>query len=249
MKTKTKTIQEAGRVGEVSASLKESNVRAALKRAGRVFASALLVSGLMLSPMRARAEETRPQEKVGIGVRVGAGYSHLDKEPRALAIVDARVQLPLKLALSGSVGVSSTTKGDAKWEETSLNLDIPIGPSPVFIDLYGYNSRHMFVPTIGAGADIGVALPRVVLIAGYEHLFDFGSDLVFAVVKVDVIPGLLSLKASGGYTWASMLGSPGLGVTITPGKGVPEIGVHTFALVNKGGAVGIDTMATLGWNF
>lgn len=247
MANDTRTIQEVGKVGEVSTSPRASKIRTALKRAGRVFASALLVSGLMLAPMRASAEESKAPQKAGIGVKVGGGYSYLDEQPRAIATVNASVPLPLDASLSGSLGVSSGSKGSAQWEETNLNLDVPIGP--VFIDGYLYNSRHMFVPTLGTGADIGVGLPRVVLIAGYEHLFDFGSDLAFAVVKVDAISGLLSLKASGGYTWASELGSVGAGFALTPGGWVPELGMHTFALVNKDGALAIDTVATLGYSF
>jgi hypothetical protein len=203
----------------------------------------------MLAAPMARAAEAKPEPRnAGIGLKVGAGYNHLDEEPRALATVNASVPLPLKSSLSGSVGVSSSTDGSAKWEETNLNLDIPIA-GPVFIDIYEYSSRHMFVPTLGIGTDIGAGFGRVTLIAGYEHLFDFRSDLAFGVVKVVAIPDLLSLKVSGGYTWASSGGSAGAGFTLTPGGWVPELGVHTFALVNKDGVLAMDTIATLGYSF
>ncbi len=248
MANDTRTIQEVGKVGEVSTSPRPSKIRTALKRAGRAFASALLVSGLMLSPMRASAEEAKAPQKAGIGVKVGGGYSYLDEQPRAIATVNASVPLPLDASLSGSLGVSSTSKGSAQWEETNLNLDVPIA-GPVFIDLYGYNSKHLFIPKLSTGADVGLGFERITAIAGYEHVFDFGTDLAFAVIKVDAIPHLLSLKASGGYTWATVLGSVGAGFTLTPGGWVPELGVHTFALVNKDGAVAIDTVATLGYSF
>jgi hypothetical protein len=55
MATETRTIQEVGKVGEVSTSPKASNMKTALNKA-RVFASALLVSGLMLASPQANAE-------------------------------------------------------------------------------------------------------------------------------------------------------------------------------------------------
>ena len=55
MATETRTIQEVGKAGEVSTSPKESKAKTALNKA-RVFASALLVSGLMLAAPQAKAD-------------------------------------------------------------------------------------------------------------------------------------------------------------------------------------------------
>lgn len=248
MATETRTIKEVGKAGEASISPRASRMRTALKCAGRVFASALLVSGLVLASPQARAEEAKAPQKAGIGVKVGAGYNYKDKEPRAIAIVNASVPLPLKLTLSGSAGVSSSTNGSAKWEETNLNLDVPIY-GPLFIDLYGYNSRHFGIPTLSAGGDAGVVIPIGAVFAGYEHLFDFGTDIAFGAVKVDAIQKLLALKLSGSYVPATESGAVGAGVTVSPGGWVPELGIHTFVCFNSKMISFADTVATLGWSF
>jgi hypothetical protein len=55
MATETKTLKEVGKAGEVSTSPRTSNMKTALNKT-RVFASALLVSGLMLAAPQARAD-------------------------------------------------------------------------------------------------------------------------------------------------------------------------------------------------
>ncbi len=248
MANETKQIKTIGTVRGVPASPKASRIRTAIKRAGRFFASALLVSGLMLASQEARAEETKAPEKVGVGLKVGAGYQPLENEPRAIVSISAAVPLPLKASLSGALGVSSTMDGSAQWEETKLSLGIPIA-GPVFVDLYGYNSKHMFIPTLSAGADIGAGFKWGAIIAGYEHLFDFDSDLAFGVIAVNAIPEILSLTVSGSHAWTTKSGSFGAGLGLTPGGWAPELGVHVFGLFDKKSVFALDTIATLGYSF
>jgi len=247
MATETRTLKEAGKAGEAPAPPKLSRIKTALKSAARIFASALLVSGLMLAPMKARVEEAAPQ-KAGIGVKLGAGYNHLEEEPRAIAIVNLKIPIVLGASLSGSTGVSSSTDGTAKWEEANLSLAVPIC-GPLFMDLYGYNSRHFGVPKIAAGGDIGVAIPRGAIIASYTRLFDFDADLVGLMVKADLIPKLLVVRTSGSWKVNTESGSIGAGVALTAGGLVPEIGVHYFIIFTKDQALFMDTVATLGWSF
>lgn len=223
----------------------------AVKRKAKKAKLALALAGALLvcGPMKAQAEE-RPVERPPISMKMGTAYDHKQKDFRALAIIGSEIPLPPRMKLAGSVGFagSLTTPGEFNVEEAKLNLNIPIA-GPVWVDLYGHNSRHFAVQEFAVGGDVGVGLPFGAAIVGFEHIFDGGQRPLYGVLVLDAIKNRLSLSVSGGWVTNMDAGTLGAGVKVMLGESLPAINLHSMAIFNREMLLFSDTRAMLEFEF
>lgn len=212
---------------------------------------ALALTGALLSsgPIKAAAEE-RPSERPPITMKMGAGYDHKQRDARALAILGSEIPLPLGMKLSGCVGMagSLTTPGLFNVEEAKLNLSLPIA-GPVWMDLYGHNSRHLAVQQFSIGGDIGLGLPFGAAIVGFEHILDGGQRPLYGMLVLDAIKRRLELSVSGGWVTNMDAGTLGAGAKVMLGEGLPAISVHSMAILDRQALLFSDTRAMLEFTF
>jgi hypothetical protein len=217
-----------------------------MRRKARKAKLAIALAGaLMLSgPMNARAEE--PIQRPPITMKLGTAYDVKQGDVRALVTVGSELPLPLRMKLAAAAGLSAsmTDPGQAGLEEAKLGLNIPIA-GPVWVDLFGHNSRHFAVQQFSVGGDIGVAFPRGAAIVGFEHIFDGGQRPLYGILVLDAIRDKLQLSLSGGYVTNCEAGTAGGGVKVNLGKGLPTLDIHTMTIFNKDALLFADVRAML----
>jgi hypothetical protein len=228
---------------------RNGRMRRAAKRAGKFLAGAVLAAGIMLSPMKARADEKpKEREKIGLNVKMGVAYDYLTAEPRALVSLSAGIPLPLRMRLDAAMGFATKFDGEAKWEELNANLNIPI-TGPVGIDLYAYNNTHLAVTKLSVGGDVVVGLPFGAAIVAFEHILDGGQRPLIGILKIDAIKNKLAIFTHGGWVTNKDAGVARGRIYYTPKKDYPTIGVDTIFIFNKNELLFVDTLATLDWRF
>jgi len=228
---------------------KEKNrTRRIFKKAACAFASALLVSGLMLGSGRAKAQD-KPKEKpeIMLKVKMGAAYDYLLKEPRALIAFGSSIPLPLSMRLDASMGVSTPFDGSVKWEELNLNLSIPI-KGPVSIDVYGYNSRHLAIQKFSTGGDVCMKLPFGAAMVFFERIMDEGQLPVSGALRIDALRNKLAFFAHGAYVTNKDSGAL-RGRVYYNLKDNLTFGIDTLAIFNKNEFLFIDSLVSTEWRF
>lgn len=223
---------------------KDGPVRRAVRRIRRAAVAAAFAGALLAEGPLARAEEPPPRPPITL--KTGAAYDHAQRDFRTMAIVGSKLPLPARMTLDASVGFagSLTTPGAFSVEEAKLSLGVPIA-GPVFMDLYGHNSRHFAVRQFALGADVGVTLPFGAALVGFENIFDGGQRPVYGVLAVDAIRKRLSFSVSGGYVTNCGAGTAGAGVRVNLGDGLPALSVHSMAIFNREALLFSDTRAML----
>lgn len=220
----------------------------ALKRVGRRLrkaAAAIAAAGVLLSEGSLGAKAQEKPERPPVALKMGAAYDRKGQDFRALAIAGSKLPLPAGLNLEASLGFagSLSTPGSFNVEEAKLSLSVPVA-GPVWVDLYGYNSRHMAVQQFSVGADVGVGLPFGAAMVGLEHILDAGQRPLYGVLLLDAIKRL-SLSVSGGYVTNCRAGSAGAGLRISLGNGLPALSAHSMAIFSTGALLFSDTRAML----
>jgi hypothetical protein len=225
---------------------KQGKMRRAMRKIGKALAGATLAAGLMIAPMKAKAQKPKEKPKIALDVKMGAAIDHMTKEPRALVSFGTHIPLPLKMRFDARMGIATKFDGEAKWEELWLNLGIPIA-GPVAMDLYAYNNAHLAVTKLSVGGDVALKLPFGAAIVAFEHILDGGQRPLIGILKIDAMKNL-NFFVHGGYVTNKDAGVVRGRVYYTP-KGLPTFGLDTLAIFNKNELLFVDTLASVEWKY
>ena len=206
-----RTIQEVGKLGEVPASPKASKMKTALNKA-RVFASALLVSGLMLASPQARAEEAKAEElKLTISANAFGGKH------------DAQgVLAGGGLSISGAAENGFSAGANFDLASMDLNKPVPYAYNafvaiPLAQSLTGTLSckKDGLAGTLGCGGGVGIEKGPVIIGAGSEYR-PGGTVSMNASLGTKVRLAFLTLKANAlGFINTKLDGVSGGGANAT----------------------------------
>jgi len=211
---------------------------------GKVALSVALAGALLSEAPDAKADERTGPPRLTL--KSGAAYDHVGHDLRALAIMGSKLSLPADMSLDSSVGFggSLTYPGSSNVEEAGLDLSVPfIGP--LFMDLYGHNSRHLAVQQFSVGADAGISFSSGAAIIGFEHILDGGQRPLYGALVLDAVKDRLTLDVSGGYVTNREAGTAGAGFTFAPGASFPKIRLHTMTIYDSEAFLFADTRAML----
>lgn len=212
MAREIKKPETGGKVGEAPASQKASRTKAVLKNAGRAFASALLVSGIMLASPKANAEEPKAESpKLTLSLS-GFGGKH-----------DVQGVLT-----GGGLSVSGVAEngfsGGANFDLVSVDLDKPVPYSygaflgiPLAQGLTGTLScrKDGLAGTIGCGGGVSIEKGPLIIGAGGEYR-PGGTISMNASLGTRVKLAFLTFKANAlGFINTNLEGISGGGANVT----------------------------------
>jgi len=237
----------------------------ALKRAGRFLGAAVLAAGLMLGSGKALAKEKKPKPavaavqekkaekgKAGLGLTLGAGHEFASKQPRASAVIDASIQLPLQSSLYAAFGLNIPLRENEQKvgvEELDIYLNTQLSER---IGLFagGYISKHLWVDKLSPEGGVNVSLPAgLSAAASYVYLVGLEKPhLILAKIGRDFISGRLSVVTKWAYTVDSS-GSGRVGIYVSPKANLPKIGIDTIVIFNKKEVMFADAALSARWSF
>jgi hypothetical protein len=238
--------------------------RKMLKKAGKFVGGAVLAAGLMLGSGAALAQkkakqtsvavaEKKPKkEKIGLGLTLGAGHEFVKAEPRATAVVDANIQLPLKSSLYAAFGLNVPLRDGEQpvgVEELDIYLSTQV-QKRVGMFIGGYISKHLWVGKISPEAGISLGLPAgFSAAASYSYLVGLDKPhLLIAKVGKVFLDGQVGVEAKCGYTIDSSA-SGRISVFVRPNEHLPKIGLDTIMIFNKKKVMFADTVLNASWRF
>lgn len=235
-----------------------------LMKAKRFVGGAVLAAGLMLGtgnalaqkkvkPAAAAVQEKKPQkEKIGLGLTLGAGHEFVSAQPRATAVIDASIKLPLRSSLFAAFGLNVPLKGGehpVDVEELDIYLSTQVHKG---LGLFagGYISKHLWVSQLSPEAGLSLNLPAgFSAAASYSYLVGLEKPhLLIAKLGKDFLDGKVGIVAKCGYTLDSS-GSGRVSVFVRPSDRLPRIGLDTIVIFNKKEVMFADTVLNAAWRF
>jgi hypothetical protein len=204
------------------------------------FSGTLLASG----PMKIANAKPNP-EKPKIGLETGIGYDGVQKDVRAMLVVNSEIPLPLRIKFQSSVGfASSLNNQDVGLEKVEAKVTVPVGP--VTASAAYLRSKHDAVRNLAYGSVFtGLPIGAAGIAGGY--LFDFKTVPLFGVFVLNPHPRL-TFSALGGVVIRGDAGIVGGGAQIKLSEKT-ALKIDSWNILNKQGAVVASLKCGLGYTF
>lgn len=227
-------------------TMKRKKLWNTVKRKVRKARLALAFSGALLATGPIKNANAKPNpEKPKVGLETGIGYDGVQKDVRAMLIVNSEIPLPLRIKFQSSVGFAgSLNNQNVGLEKVEAKVTVPVGPVTASA---GYlRSKHDAVRNLAYGAVFtGLPIGAAGIAGGY--LFDFKTVPLFGVLVWNVHPRL-TISALGGAVIKGDAGIVGGGAQIKLSEKT-ALKIDSWNIVNSQGAVVANLKCGLGYKF
>jgi hypothetical protein len=210
--------------------------RRVAKAIGRASRNALFAAAFAASA--AQGGGALAQEKPKAAVEIGAGMDALRKEPRAIMIAGAEVQLPARMGIAASAGFQApfSAGGQAGLEEFRLKIRFPIA-GPVTAETGFFRSVHDGVSKGAFGATVMAGLPHG-LAAGVSasYVLDFNQVTLLGIGVANPTDWLSIALVGGGIPQAEA-GCMGASIGIKLNPQGTQLVLDSWNIIGQNGPV------------
>jgi hypothetical protein len=192
------------------------------------------------------------QKKYGLKLTLGSGYNYFLKQPRATALFNANISLPLRTTLSAALGVYVPLNGNEHpvgLEEFDVYLNANVN-NHITTFCGAFISKHLWVDVLSPEGGIDVNLGYGYSIASsYVYLVGLEKPhfLLFKAGK-DFLDSKFGIIAKGGWAIGTG-GSVRLGLILRPTTNFPEIGFDSIVMFNPHKVTFADSTVNVSWSF